>query len=328
MLDEYTDEFSTNLDKHTVIQPQPTAQPDFQQQYQQPAFAQQSPQPQIKPTYQQPQAPQYQAPIYQQHVYQQPVFQTPTANPGQPVASPLPQNMYQPPQPGQPLPDYQPQENSRINNVFSEESRELNDLLKAEQNGGCLKTGLFILVCIVVIAASFWASFTLGSKVFFPDSHKLKNFLPNMPQIVHKVKNAFSTADVIKVQAEFKHDLDAAPQTPILPPEVRPQPVETKPVKPAVHHAAKPKPIAPAIAKAANPPLKKGMYRVVAGAYTTRKEAEDVLANIKADGFQSYIYGADNKYRIQIGAFKTKAAAEELRKKALEYGYNAFVSIY
>jgi cell division protein FtsN len=146
--------------------------------------------------------------------------------------------------------------------------------------------------------------------------------------MTHKVKNAFSTSDIIKVKTEFKHDLAAEPSTPILPPEVRPQTIETP--KPVVAYTPKPKPkpLATSVAKAANPPLKKGMYRVVAGAYTTRKEADDVLVNIKADGFPSYIYSADNKYRIQIGAFKTKAAAEELRKKALEYGYNAFVSIY
>jgi hypothetical protein len=315
MLDEYTDEFSTNLDKHTIIQPrgiqpEPQSQPQFQAQTQ--------------PQYQQPAS--YQAPIYQQHVYQQPVYQTPTGSTTPPQQ---PQNIYQPPQ--DPGSVFQPQgENTRINNVFSEESKELNDLLKAEQGGGCLKTGLFILICILVIGVSFWASFTLGAKVFFPDSHRLKSFFPTIPQVAHKVKQALSASDVIKVETEFKHDLAAEPTTPILPPEVRPQPVELKPVvKPHTTTTyKKPKPLAPAIARAANAPLKKGMYRVVAGAYTTRKEAEDVLANIKADGFQSYVYGADNKYRIQIGAFKTKVAAEELRKKALEYGYNAFVSIY
>lgn len=315
MLDEYTDEFGTNLDKHTVIQPQ-AASPNYgsaERLQQQPTTPQ---------YYQQP--PQYQAPVYQQHVYQQPVFQTPNQNPGQPMA---PQNIYQPPLPANT--GYAPTENTRINNVFGEESKELNELLKAEQGGGCLKTGLFIILCITVVAVSFWASFTLGSKVFFPDSHKIKNLLPGVPRFAHKVKTLLSTSDIIKVEAEFKHDLATEPTTPILPPEVRPQPIESTPVpRPVVRRTLKPRPLNSATARAANPQLKKGMYRVVAGAYTTRKEAEDVLANIKADGFASYIYGADNKYRIQIGAFKTKAAAEELRKKALEYGYNAFVSIY
>lgn len=325
MLDEYTDEFSTNLDKHTVIQPQ-AAQPHahyqpHQQQYQQPLENPSSAtgQPYIKQGYQ---APQYQAPIYQQHVYQQPVFQTPTVNPGQPTA---PQNYYQPAVP--PGAEYpQSPENTRINNVFGEESKELNELLKAEQGNGCLKTSLFILLCIAVVCTSFWVSFSLGSKIFFPNTQTIKQFLP---RVQNKFKNTFSTADIVKVQTEFKHDLAAEPVTPILPPEVRPQPIEAKPVpRPAATYKPKPRPLPATVARAANPPLKKGMYRVVAGAYTTHKEAEDVLANIKADGFPSYIYKADNKYRIQIGAFKTKAAAEELRKKALEYGYNAFVSIY
>jgi hypothetical protein len=332
MLDEYTDDFGTDLSKHTVIrplanQPQAEAQQQYTAQHQIPTEQYQQPQQPQQPQYlrQESAAPQYQAPIYQQHVYQQPVFQTPTINPGQPVAPAMPQNIYQPPQ--QPGVAPQPQgENTRINNVFNEESKELTELLKAEQNGGCLKTSFFIIICIVVVGASFWASFTLGSKVFFPDSKAIKSMFPSMPAVAHKVKQALSTADVIKVEAEFKHDLDAEPSTPILPPEVRPQPAEVKP-QPLVQKA-RPKPLAKAVRQASNPTLKKGMYRVVAGAYTTRKEAADVLANIKADGFPSYIYQADNKFRIQIGAFKTKAAAEELRKKALEYGYNAFVSIY
>ncbi|MDR1452752.1 MAG: SPOR domain-containing protein [Candidatus Margulisbacteria bacterium] len=69
------------------------------------------------------------------------------------------------------------------------------------------------------------------------------------------------------------------------------------------------------------------MYRVVVGNFDTKQEAQDVAENIRADGFPVYMYTADGKHRLQIGAFKSKALATSLMTKATEYGYNAFISI-
>jgi len=69
------------------------------------------------------------------------------------------------------------------------------------------------------------------------------------------------------------------------------------------------------------------MYRVVVGNYQTKQEAADVAVNVRADGFPVYMYQADGKYRLQVGAFKSKARATALLKRASEYGYNAYISI-
>lgn len=293
MLDEYTDEFGTNLESKIPEFNQAQPQADMYQPRQTgvPFTNPQAQQYQLDPRYQQAQQSAYQPPIYQQYVYQ-----------------PQPQQAYQ-----TPAPSYrQPIAQDRINAVFGEESQELNNLLKAENNSGCLKNLLFVLICCVVVVGSFGLSYLVGAKII-----NQQNIAPSfsVTRGVKKIKNMMDSSDLIKDEKAFTHYTVPATRNVVLPPEVQYTPPPPAPSRPQTTTA--PKPVQTAGTT----------YRVIVGDYSTKQEAADVAANVRADGFPVYQYTADGKYRLQIGAFKSKALATALMKKAGEYGYNAYLSI-
>ncbi|GBR76472.1 protein SPOR superfamily [Candidatus Termititenax persephonae] len=322
MLDEYTDDFGTNLEsKIPEFNGQPAAEPPPAEVYRRP-----------QPRYQAP-APAYQPsqgfvpPV-------QPVYVAPQPTP--PQAPQTPQSVFiyqQPPQPAAPQPIFQPAypppaaqsapPPPRLDPVFNDNSRELNELLKHEQNAGCLKNTLFVIICFLVVIGSFWLSYLVGARFLLPGRNVSSSF--SVTRGVNKLKRLMSSQDIVKNETAFGSYTRPPIQQPVVPPEVR-----YTPAAPPLQSS--PPPPAPKLAPPARPkavPAAQGgtMYRVVVGNFDTKQEAQDVLENIKADGFPVYMYNADGKYRLQIGAFKSKALATALLNKAAEYGYNAFISI-
>ena len=325
MLDEYTDEFGTNLESQIPeFNGQPLGYTVPEQQARPYAPPQPQPAQQPQPVYQQPIQPQP-APIY---VQTPPTPQPPPAPPAPPISQnqffyPQQQPVYQ--QPAQPAPPMPVAPAARINSVFDEESRELNDIMKAEQNAGCLKNLLFVVICAVVVLGSFWLSYLVGAQFLLPNKTSSFSVTKGINKLKRLKNTLMNSQDIVKDEKAFtSYTKPPAPQT-IVPPEIQytpvapPRPIETPPSRPAAKPPAKPS--QPAAATVGT------MYRVVVGSFDTKQEAQDVAENIRADGFPVYMYTADGKHRLQIGAFKSKALATSLMTKATEYGYNAFISI-
>lgn len=267
---------------------------------------------------------------------EQPVNMTP--NNYQRSAAPA-YNFNEPPPP--PPPSHPSSMRSNLDGVFKEESKELRDLLKAEQGDGCLKKMFFTLLSIAIIIASFWASFMVGKKIFLPESRQDKVELPaflkqrteaGLRETINTVKKVTGTDDLFKSVAQ------PAKQARAVPPEVAnlytprssvaekgsAQSVSQK-ITVADNSFAKPQPpVVPVPVAASRLPV---LYRVIAGAYPNQTQAADAAANLKADGFENFVYKADNQYRIQIGAFKNKESATKYMEKAKEYGYNAVLVV-
>jgi hypothetical protein len=322
VLDEYTDEFGTNLESQIPeFNGQTSGYPAPEQQAKpyappQPPPAQQQP----PPVYQQPIQPQP-APVYVQAPPPPPAPPTPPISQNQ-FFYPPPQPAYQ--QPVQPAPPMPGAPAARINSVFDEESRELNDIMKAEQNAGCLKNLLFVVICAVVVLGSFWLSYLVGAQFLLPSRTSSFSVTKGINKLKRLKNTLMNSQDIVKDEKAFtSYAKPPVPQT-IVPPEIQytpaapPKPIEAPPPKPAAKPAARPQQPAATIG---------AMYRVVVGSFDTKQEAQDVAENIRADGFPVYMYTADGKYRLQIGAFKSKALATSLMTKATEYGYNAFISI-
>lgn len=74
------------------------------------------------------------------------------------------------------------------------------------------------------------------------------------------------------------------------------------------------------------------IYRVVCGSFTARKYAESVQANLKKDGFDTFLdaYKKDGMdyLRVVCGSFKNKAKAEERKQHLMNKGYKPFIAIY
>lgn len=69
------------------------------------------------------------------------------------------------------------------------------------------------------------------------------------------------------------------------------------------------------------------MYRVQAGAYKHKENAEAQLAKIKAAGFSAFIAKVDGLYKVQVGAYSKSENAEAQLKKVKEAGFSAFISV-
>ncbi len=69
-----------------------------------------------------------------------------------------------------------------------------------------------------------------------------------------------------------------------------------------------------------------GLYRVQAGAFKSKTNADTMLAKVKAKGFDTYMVKVGDLYKIQVGAFKVKANAEAMMKKLQAAGFSAFIT--
>lgn len=69
-----------------------------------------------------------------------------------------------------------------------------------------------------------------------------------------------------------------------------------------------------------------GLYRVQTGAFKSKANADAMLTKVKAKGFDTYMVKAGDLYKIQVGAFKVKANAEAMMKKLQAAGFSAFIT--
>lgn len=68
------------------------------------------------------------------------------------------------------------------------------------------------------------------------------------------------------------------------------------------------------------------IYRVQVGAFKAKAGAEDMLSQVKRAGFDAFIIKAGGFYKVQLGAFKIKANADTLCRKVEASGFDAFVA--
>lgn len=69
------------------------------------------------------------------------------------------------------------------------------------------------------------------------------------------------------------------------------------------------------------------LYRVQVGAFSVKANAEALLVQIKAAGFDGYIKTYDTLYCVQVGAFSVRANAEALLTQVQAAGFNAFIKV-
>ncbi len=78
----------------------------------------------------------------------------------------------------------------------------------------------------------------------------------------------------------------------------------------------------------ASKPVSTGtIYRVQAGAFSSKENAENLAKDLESDGFDTYIVEIDDLYKVQVGAFSDVDNAENLANKLENKGYNTFISV-
>ena len=69
------------------------------------------------------------------------------------------------------------------------------------------------------------------------------------------------------------------------------------------------------------------LYCVQVGAFSVRANAEALLTQIKAAGFDGYIKTYGTLYCVQVGAFSVRANAEAVLAEVKAAGFDAFIKI-
>ena len=68
------------------------------------------------------------------------------------------------------------------------------------------------------------------------------------------------------------------------------------------------------------------LYRVQVGAYKSKANADAQLARVKAAGFDTYMVQVGGLYKIQVGAYREKTNADNMLKKLKSAGFDAFIT--
>ena len=68
------------------------------------------------------------------------------------------------------------------------------------------------------------------------------------------------------------------------------------------------------------------LYRVQAGAYQRKANADAQLVRVKAAGFDTYMVQSGGLYKIQVGAYREKGNADSMLAKLKAAGFDAFIT--
>lgn len=246
-------------------------------------------------------------------VDEQPMNQTPTA------ARPYRAQHYQkPPHQSKPQPIYEERELARA-------------LAQAGPGMGFARMMLMGTLSLAIVAGSFYASFTLGKKLFVNT--------PTQNSISHKNEIA-STPDELPFSIKPEPDVAVSDKEYAEANRIREQLnhyqknnlhgknllSDQKPKKStAVRYSQNPQ--KNTVKKTLLTQKVQAVHRVIVGSFSRLENAKIEAARLKEAGFVPVVYrNSDNFYRVQIGVFKDRSNAEIALRQAVSIGYPAFIS--
>lgn len=86
----------------------------------------------------------------------------------------------------------------------------------------------------------------------------------------------------------------------------------------------RPCPVCPQMPEDAEPDQE--LYRVQAGAFRERQNADNLLNLLENDGFPAYIIYQDGLYKVQIGAYGRLSNAIAMEREVRQKGYNTYIT--
>ena len=69
------------------------------------------------------------------------------------------------------------------------------------------------------------------------------------------------------------------------------------------------------------------LYRVQTGAYRNRAYAEDLLYRLQGQNFPAYILLEDGRYKVQVGAYRQLDNAVRMEEALRDQGYSTFIAV-
>jgi len=68
------------------------------------------------------------------------------------------------------------------------------------------------------------------------------------------------------------------------------------------------------------------LYRVQVGAYGVKSNAEKILANLKAKGYDTMLVQVNNLYKVQVGAYSKKENADNMAAKLEKDSFDTYIT--
>ena len=68
------------------------------------------------------------------------------------------------------------------------------------------------------------------------------------------------------------------------------------------------------------------LYRVQVGAFSSKSNADNMVASVEKAGFDTYLVQVDGLYKVQVGAFANKDNAENQKQALVDKGFDAFIT--
>lgn len=73
------------------------------------------------------------------------------------------------------------------------------------------------------------------------------------------------------------------------------------------------------------PPRPTGLYKVQVGAFASKANANEMIFKLQALGYHPFSVTVGNLQKVQVGAFKNKVGAEELKAELIKKGFSAII---
>ena len=83
-------------------------------------------------------------------------------------------------------------------------------------------------------------------------------------------------------------------------------------------------PVCPSMPEGTGP--EQELYRVQAGAFCDRQNADNLLSLLENDGFPAYIIYQDGLYKVQVGAYSRLSNAIAMEREVRQKGYNTYIT--
>ncbi|OGC22093.1 hypothetical protein A2291_07085 [candidate division WOR-1 bacterium RIFOXYB2_FULL_42_35] len=156
-----------------------------------------------------------------------------------------------------------------------------------------LKSGLLFVFLLVVIVASFWVSFKLGSRILFPAQqmpvNKIEVAIPETPPVIIALQKVAEENAPEQKQAK----VICVNKTPV-----------NKTSRSGVANT-------------------RAYYKVIAGVFKDRSNSVRLVNQLKEKGFATYLKQVGSSWLVQTGAFLQKAQAVNLQNMLKTKGFSA-----
>jgi cell division protein FtsN len=179
------------------------------------------------------------------------------------------------------------------------QSKIMSDIPKRENKIiGFFRNTLVFILLVGIIAGSFWLSFFLGKRILSPTKEAVQ------PKIDIELEET-KPADLERALKELEEKEEVT--APIVIPEKKivvekSAPAKTTPVKIAA--------------------AKSGMlYKVIAGTFSGKTQAASQANKLKAIGFETFVRQFKDGFRVQAGAFLSKSNAQSLIDSLRKKGF-------